>query len=67
MPWGLGTARSIEDASSRTNAFSAIAEAQAKAGDIQGALSTAQSIGEDWPRANALSAIAQAMLTANQP
>ena len=55
----------------RAYALSAIAGAQAKAGDRHGAarsiteaLSTARSIGEDQQRASALSAIAEAQAEA---
>ena len=60
----LSTARSIGEDWKRAWALSAIAVAQAKAGDISEALSTARSIGEDKQRASALSAIAVAQAKA---
>ena len=59
----LTTARSIEDeGNSRASALRRIAEAQAGAGDTQGALTTARGIEKAFGRAGALSNITKALL-----
>ena len=58
----LTTARSIEDKRARAQALRRIAEAQAGAGDTQGALTTARGIEKAFGRAGALSNITKALL-----
>ncbi|SHI71203.1 hypothetical protein SAMN02744035_01330, partial [Thalassobacter stenotrophicus DSM 16310] len=54
------TAQQIEDADGRAEALFFIAEAQAEAGDVAGALNTAQQIDRAWFRAVALASFSNA-------